>query len=699
MDIRRDIVWRTYVVYAFASLFALAIFLRTLFIQFVEGEKYREKAAHNTLRVQKIVATKGNIYASDAQSLLATSIPIYQIRMDTRAEALTDDIFYNEVDSLAYCLSNLFEDRTKSEYRDFLVKARKKGERYQLIKRKVKHRELKALKEFPLFRRGRYKSGLIVERQDRRATPFQHLAKRTIGYDSENSQAVGLEGAYRKELNGEDGQRLMQKIAGGVWMPLNADNEKDPKNGSDIYTTIDIDIQDVAEAALLKQLESHDAHHGCVIVMEVKTGAIKAIANLTRTSPGVYDEVYNYAIGQCMEPGSVIKLASAMAALEDGYIELDDIVNAEGGQKKFYNKMVTDHDVHYEMTIKRAFEVSSNVAFAKIITENYGNKPQQFVDRIRSFGLGDTLGIGISGEGVPLIKNVNDKYWSGITLPQMAYGYETEFTPLQILTFYNAVANNGKMVKPRLVDKIMDRNKLVRQFEPIVMKEKICSDRTIKKAQELLEAVVENGTASNLKNDNYSIAGKTSTAQILQKGSYQSRVYQSSFAGYFPTEDPLYSAIVVINAPSKGVYYGSQVAGPIFKEVSDKIFAKNIEMHQELDTLMFGANSPIPYSKSGNYNNIAKVFEIIGINPLTDNQELEWVRTSTLDSTVLIQSQTIHKDLVPNVTGMSIRDALYLLENKGLTVHFSGAGTIKKQSLPPGTRIRPNMEIKLELSI
>lgn len=704
-EIKKDIAWRIYTVYLVVCLFGFLILGKAISIQLLEGDELMQKVESNTLVDKSIEAVRGNIYAVDG-SLLATSIPIYEVRFDPNADAISDELFSEKVDSLAYCLSKLFQDRSMASYRKELIDARNKGERYHLIRRNVKFTQLKKIKQFPLFRRGQYKGGFIFIQRNKRERPFKILAARTIGYEREGISPVGLEGAYSKVLSGVDGQRLMQKIAGGVWMPLNDENEIEPEDGMDIYSSIDVNLQDVAESALLKQLEKHQADHGSVILMEVKTGAIRAIANLKKNTNGTYYEGYNYAIGESTEPGSTFKLPALIAALEDGYVDMDDMIDCGDGSKDYYDRTMYDsnHDDGGwgKITVQRVFEVSSNIGMAEIISRSYAQSPQKFIDRLAEMNLHEPLGIEIAGEGKPYIKNTSDKSWSGISLAWMAHGYELQQTPLQILTFYNAIANGGKMVKPKFVEKISKGRKTVRHIETEVINPKICSKETIAKVQKALEGVVANGTASNLKNADYKIAGKTGTAQIANRNygySYQSRVsHQASFVGYFPADNPAYSCIVVVNAPSQNVYYGNLVAGPIFKEVADKVYANSLEMHEELKELNYTANSAIPYSKHGRKSDIETIFKELNIPMEQKAADHDWIVTQTREKSVSISPRKITDNLVPNVVGMGLRDAIFLLENQGLRVRFEGSGMVKNQSVLPGTRISKGQEIKIELS-
>jgi cell division protein FtsI (penicillin-binding protein 3) len=704
LEPKKTILIRVYLVYVVFALFGVAIIAQALKIQLVDGDYWRKQSEIQIFSVRDIEAVRGNIFASDG-SLLATSIPNYEIRMDMVTDALSKDYFNEKVDSLALCLSQLFNDKTPQEYKRELVMERNNKNRYHLIRRKVTYTQLKKLRKFPVFRLGQYKGGLIYIQRNVRSLPFKMLAARTIGYDMEGINPVGLEGAYSKELKGIGGKRLMQKIAGGVWMPVYDSNELEPEDGSDLISTIDLNIQDVAENALLTQLEKHNAAHGCVVLMEVSTGHIKAIANLSRMPAGGYAENYNYAIGASTEPGSTFKLASLMAAFEDGFIGLQDSVDTEDGTTRYYDRRMVDSHVggYGKITVQRAFELSTNVGVSKLIYANYAKTPQKFVDRLKGMGLHMPLGLDISGEGMPKIKDVKDPSWSGVTLPWMSIGYEVMQTPLQILTFYNAIANDGKMVKPMFVKEIRKRGRVVKSYETVVINNAICSKKTLEKTKIILEGVVENGTASNLRHANYKIAGKTGTAQIAnQNKTYKvdGKVsHQASFVGYFPADNPKYSCIVVVNAPSNNVYYGNLVAGPIFKEIADKVYSTNLEIHKPMDaSLPMLAKSAVPYSKNGDYQNLNTIFTELNIATVNKSQKKEWVKTFTGDKQVELSDVNYTAGLTPSVLGMGLQDATYILENNGYVVKAIGRGAVKRQSVMPGQRILKGNLILLELS-
>ncbi|NQV02704.1 MAG: penicillin-binding protein 2, partial [Bacteroidia bacterium] len=632
-EAKKSILLRVYLVYLGILLFALAIMGRVIYIQSFESSKLIEQTKKQELRWFDVEAIRGNICSEDG-TLLATSVPIFDIRMDACTDSLTDELFRRNVDSLAYRLSSLFRDRTPSQYRDELWEARRSRERYYLIKRKITYPELKELRTFPIFRRGKYKGGLIVIPHYQRELPYKELAKRTIGYESKdqsNRVFVGLEGFFSQDLQGIAGKKLMRKLGSGAWVPVDLENEPEPQNGDDIITTIDINIQDLAERALLKELITDSADHGCVVVMEVATGNIKAIANLKRVGRNQYMEEYNYAIGESTEPGSTFKLASFLVALEDGKVDLHTSVATGNGEVTYSGRKMSDsHRGGYgTITAREVFEKSSNVGTSQIIVKAYKTEPQKFIDGIYKLGIQHKLGLQISGEGRPNIKDTKDKFWSKLSLPWISIGYEVAMTPLQLLTFYNAVANNGTMVKPLLVKEIHRNGQVVKRYDTEVINPSICSPSTIANAKLMLQGVVEEGTATNLKNPVYKIAGKTGTAQVAMNnmgyGNKGGEVqYKGSFVGFFPAEDPKYSMIVVINNPKKGRYHGAVIAGPVFKEIADQLYARHPEIHfaASKDT----AYPLIPSAKAGKRKEIEQLYEALGVNVISVNPNALWAR-------------------------------------------------------------------------
>ncbi len=711
MNIRRDILWRVYLSFLAICFLGIGIMYRAVRIQTVEGKYWRSMADSLTTAYQPIDAERGNVLAEDG-SLLATSLPFFEIRFDVSTAALRDTVFYANADELAANMANYFKDHTKQYYHEKLIKARKAKSRYLLIKKNVTYPELQVIKKWPIFNLGRNKGGFIVVQRNKRVLPFNLLAGRTIGFtrveedtlskEIKTTYAVGIEGSFDSILAGVKGKRLMQRISGGIWIPVNEEEEYSSVHGSDVVTTIDMELQDVLEYALMSAIDSNKAKQGCAVLMEVQTGKIKAIANLSKTDNGSYSEQYNIAVGEATEPGSTFKLMSALALIEDGLANMNTIVDIEKGHKKFYDRTMHDSEEHdmTQVTLKKCFEKSSNVGFAKLIDYHYQHNPQKFLDRIHAAGLDESLGFELKGEGRPFIKQRKDKTWSGVTLPWMAIGYEMTMTPLQILAFYNAVANDGKMVKPYIVDKIQRNGVTVDSFGTTVLKEAICSAGTVKQLRKMLEGVVEEGTATNVKNNDYSIAGKTGTAKVLDKeyGYKQKTAYQASFCGYFPAENPRYSCVVVISSPSAGLFYGSKVAAPVFKEVADKIYATSFDMHPQINGKQNLLAENLPENFKGYYADMEVVGKAMALKNIATADETEWIEIKKQETKSVTSTIRYNEKAIPDVTGMGLRDALYLLESSGLKVKVLGKGVVKKQSLQAGNSIQKGQEIIIELS-
>ena len=704
MENRKDILWRTYLVYIFMCVFALSIVYKIVQVQFVQGEMWREKAKQLTTAYVSIEASRGNIFDENG-NLLATSLPYYEVGMDVNAPSISKDTFNKYVGPLAADLAELFPTKSKKEFKKILQRARSTKDRYILLQRNVSFKDLQKMKTFPILKRGG-RGGLVYLQTNRRELPFGICASRTIGY-TRNEYRVGIEGAYDSILRGTSGRRLMQKIAADVWRPINDDNEVEPKDGSDIYTTLDVNIQDVAENALLKALIKNDASHGCVVLMEVKTGEIRAIANLTRTDSGAYSERLNYAIGYATEPGSTFKLASLLTAMDDGYADIDDKVFVGNGECMYYNRKMKDSHAPLkpELTLQEIFETSSNVGVSKIITKYYSKDPQKYIDKLLSFNLGKPLGLGIPGEGKPRIKSVKDKDWYGTSLPWISFGYESLITPMQTLTLYNAVANNGVMVKPRFLREIKTKGVTIQKFTPEVINPQIVKLSTIQKAKRMMEGVVERGSGKSLNVKAFKVAGKTGTAQIAMNGKGYgadgNHLYQASFVGYFPAEKPLYTCIVILNSPSNGIYYGGAVAGPVFKEVAEKVYSNSLDFQTEIN-VKEKLLTKAPDMIKGNKEDMAIVLKDLNIPYKKSNAEGNWITNNKSDSTKItlqnvdIESQ-LKKGLIPNLEGLSAKDALFLLENNGLHVKLQGFGAIRKQSLEAGTKFYKGSQIVLTL--
>lgn len=689
-------------------LFALGILYRICIIQFAEGDKWKAKAEALTTKVEDMEAVRGNIFDANG-SLLATSLPYFEVAVDINAPSITEKIYKENRDSLSLSLSKLFHDKSPKEYLKILNKARKARDRYVLLKRNVSYKDLQVLKGFPIFRKGR-RGGLVTLQTNRRERPFAMLAGRTIGMSRSGIKPVGLEGAFDTVLKGVSGKRLMQKIAGDVWRPVNDENEVESIDGSDLYTTIDINLQDVATHALLKTLIKNGASYGCAVLMEVKTGEVKAIANLSRKDTSDYAESFNYAVGYATEPGSTFKLASLLAVIDDYGVSLDEKINVGNGECTYFDKTVRDAHAPEApvLTLQRVFETSSNVGVSKIITKYYSKNPQQFVSKINSFHLGQPLGLSIPGEGIPLIKHTRGPGWSGVTLPQMSYGYETLITPLQTLTLYNAVANDGRMVKPRFVKEIKRNGVTVKTFHTEVMSEQIVKKETIVKAKKMLEGVVTNGSGKPLNITAFKVGGKTGTAAIARSvngsskkiyGDVGNRIYQASFVGYFPADNPLYTCIVVINSPSNGIYYGAAVAGPVFKEIAEKVYSSSLNCIEPVNSkkeLITKAPGLIT-GRSEELSLLTREFSL----PSSENPEPgKYIYRSVRDSSkinyaeVNIEKQ-LKKGIMPNLHGLSAKEALYLLENNGMNVKILGFGSVKKQSIEAGQKFNKGNKIIL----
>jgi cell division protein FtsI (penicillin-binding protein 3) len=653
-------------------------------------------------KTSEMPANRGDILTNDGR-LLASSVPFYTIYMDTRSSGMSSSTWLGGINGLSAGLAQVLGVRSAAGWKSAITEARRKGDRYFLIQRKVDYETLKKLKELPIFREGQFKGGMVAQADNRRILPNSDLAARTIGYLNLGSEGneVGVEGAFDKELAGKNGVAVKQRLTGGDWIIVDGPNSVESHDGNDVVTTLDLDLQDVATYALRNQLRKNDADHGCAILMEVTTGNIKAIANLGLQDDGDYHESYNYAIGESTEPGSTFKLPSLMAAIEDGVIDTSDIVDTGSGTVKYYDHIIRDTKEHGRLTVNQVFEESSNVGTSKLIYEHYKNNPKDFVNRLYAMRLNKTLDIQLKGEGEPLIRYPGDKLWSGLTLPMMSHGYEVLLTPLQILTFYNAVANDGKMMRPLFVTAIMRNGSVIKSYEPEVIINSIASRSTIRKAKKMMEGVVERGTATNLRNPNYKIAGKTGTAQIARdKYGYKTggrKSYSASFVGYFPAENPLYSCIVVVNSPSNGVYFGNVVAGTVFKEISDKVYATRFfrDYKPENKEDIKPSAPDVGNGFRADINDVLKNLDVRYRRTADD----DWVATHESGDTVRLTGVKIQQGLVPDVRGMSLRDAIYLLENTGLRVHHSGKGRVLRQSPEHGARYNEGTVVSLEMNM
>lgn len=696
MNIKKSIILRVRVAFILICVFAIAALVRIFILQRVDDRKWAKLAEETDLQYRKVPATRGNIY-SDNGSLLATSLPSYRLAFDPTIAR--DKIYKQGIDSLAYRLSSHFNDRSRAYYKRKINDARLAGKQYIVLNRKlIKYQDKKDISHWPIFRAGRLKGGIIFEKLDRRYRPFAYLGYRTVGFVNDNNDGAGLEYSFNNYLSGKDGRALYQKIAGGNWKPLHDASEVRPVEGNDIHTTINVNLQDVTESALLKALKDHDADYGCAVVMEVNSGEIKAISNLTKSKKyNDYREVINYAVQRLSDPGSTFKLASMIALLEDSKIKLSDSIDTGKGAYKYYNSTMRDHKPggYGKISVKQAFEYSSNIAISKMINRQFGSDPQRYINYINSFGLSQPLGFQMVGEGIPKIKSPTDKSWSGITLPWMSIGYEVEITPLQILSLYNTIANDGKLIRPIIVKSITHADNEIKYYKSQVIKKKICSDKTLKEVRLLLEGVVENGTANNIKNSHYKIAGKTGTAQKIVNGRYIKK-YNTSFVGYFPAKNPQYSCIIIIDKPKGFRQYGSNVAAPVFKEIADKIYARDLKMHAPFNPEKNTMKGIFPVIKAGKREDLQKICDEFSIpNKALTNEE--WVKTKRNNNAVFWTTDEIAPEVTPDVLGMTLRDAIFILENQGLHVSHKGRGRITAQSILPGKKLIKGSRITLTL--
>ncbi|MFD2742527.1 MULTISPECIES: penicillin-binding protein [Sphingobacterium] len=705
MNIRKSILIRVYLAFGLMVFGALLVFGKLLHVQYVDGDRWQAIADSLTIKERVVEAARGNIYSNDG-SLLATSVPEYTIRFDAMAiPEENSEVFQSRVDSLAARLAQFFGDKSARQYLTQLKEARAKGQRYMLLKRNVSHQDLKELKTFPLLKsfkegRSRFSSGLIAVQENKRILPFTNLAARTIGYRTEEYR-VGLEGAFGDYIEGKSGMQMMQRIAGGVWVPVSREVEIAPVDGSDIIATIDVNMQDMAQRALEKQLIQSNADNGCVILMEVATGEIRAIANFTKDKDGVYREKFNYAIAQGADPGSTFKLASYLAALDDRYVDTTTVIDIGNGTYKVPSHTIRDSHAPKKsrVSVQEAFEESSNVAVTKMIHTHYGNNPSKFIQKLHSWGLDKPLGLQIPGEGDPWVKTPESRSWSKLSLIQMAYGYEMKLTPLQTLTLYNAVANDGKMIAPLFVKEIRNLGNTVETFEARVINKQIASEEAIDKMQGMLRSVMTNGTGKRLRSPLYNAAGKTGTAQMADGSrGYGARRYQSSFAGYFPAENPKYSMIVVIRNPRNG-YYGGSVAGPVFKELADMVYANDLSLHTNFGKRKVNSKgAKTPRTLVGSKDASAKVYAWMGLQVNNWSALTRPVKDSMQRNVNVFTEADFKEGVVPSVLGMGLMDAIYAMENAGFKTAVKGKGRVVSQSLLAGQKLAAGSKVLLELN-
>ena len=700
--------WRVYLCFLGIVVLGIIVLGRAFYIQQVEGQFWQSMGDSLHLKYVPLVAERGTIFSEDG-NMLSTSIPIFDVYVDFGADGLREKNgrrFKDNVDSLSICMANLFGDKKKAEYKKEFQLAYKNKDRYYTLKKRISFVEYAAMREFPLVRQGRNKSGFIIDPRDKRINPYVLLANRTIGLSRDNAKLnVGLEQSYDSMLKGTTGQRLMRYIA-GAYMPVEG-AELEPENGKDIITTLDTYMQDVAQSALMKMLVGNNSSHGTAIVMETATGKIKAIANLGKQPDGSYAEDLNYGIGKATEPGSIFKLATLLSLMEDKYVNKNSIVDCEGGAKLFYGLRIKDaHLGTGAITVKEAFYRSSNVAFAKLADQFYHNEPSRFTGHLHRLRLDTITGIDITASsGRPTIKKPTNRSWAKTTIPYMAHGYEELVTPLHMLMLYNAVANNGTMMKPYLVNAVTEFGVDVKRIGPQVLVQKICSDETLAQLKDCLAAVVDSthGTGHKILFDSaYSIAGKTGTAvtaldnRVYNKGN---KIYQASFMGYFPANQPKYSiAVVIQNTRQSKFIYGADVSGTVFKEISDKIYARYLSQKKFTPP---AAADTLQYNYFGLRNDLNSIFYKLNLPYVDSSAGGYWRAMSMKNNTAVLKLPVTTRTpglVVPAVLGMGLKDAVYLMENKGLKVVASGRGRVINQSLIAGNTFIKGQKITLLLN-
>jgi cell division protein FtsI (penicillin-binding protein 3) len=705
-SVKKSIVTRVRLAFLGVALFSCAVAWKISRIQYQEGAKWRALEQERRISYQPVPATRGNIY-SDNESIMATSLPFYRVAWDP---GVVDDATFNaKVDSLAGNLAHFFQDRSKEEYKHKLMAAHSDRDvRYiRLNSRQINFQEKKELASWPIFRAKR-RGGVIFEKVDKRFRPFGGLAQRTVGFVNEDRNGAGLEFTFQNKLAGRAGEALFERVPGG-FKPVYDGTEIKPQPGYDVKTTLDINLQDGAEDALYKSLVANDAKYGCVILMEVKTGEIKAVANLGKAEDGTYKEDYNYAFADQgrTEPGSTFKLASMAAVFEaDPSLQPDDMVDTGPGRMLIGGAVKTDSHANGRITVQQVFERSSNIGVARLVQEHFSDNPTRYTDYLKKFGLDKPLGFQMSGEALPYVKDPRDRSWSRTSLSTMAIGYELKLAPLQTLAFYNAIANNGVKVAPMIVRDIKQADQVVEHFETQVLNPKVCSDVTLRKLRAMLEGVVLEGTARKIQPKDYTIAGKTGTAWKFKNGRY-TKTYSTSFCGFFPADKPKYSCIVVIDSPSKGGWSGAEVAAPVFREVADKCMARDQASQRPMLARVPARRTPVPLVRAGLQDEIALVCQKIGLPGQTRaTGGEEWVRaTAAVDTAFVARTVSLRPDAsvahpgrMPDVRGLTLRDALFLLENRGLKVQASGTGRVREQSVAPGDFAKRGLVVGLLLT-
>lgn len=694
MEIKKDILWRAYLSFIGMAVFSLFVLGRAAYIQNVQGDHWRSLSDSMHQKYVALDAERGTIFSEDGQ-MLSTSIPFFDIYIDFGAEGLRDKAgkrFNENVDSLAISLAQLFRDKTVSAYRKELQQGYNSEDRYYLLRKGLTFEQYKKFRDFPLVRQGRNKSGVIAQEQSKRLNPFGLLARRTIGLARENAQNVGIERTYDSMLQGQTGKQLVRYIAGGAPIPVEG-YQIEPEQGKDIYTTLDIHIQDMVESALMRMMQQSGSEHGTAIVMETATGKIKAIANLGRPKKDTgYSETLNYAL-QTTEPGSTIKLATLLAVLESGSSRIDDWVEVGSAGHQYVGvRNVNDAERAPKpvLTLRECFAHSSNVGFAKVAYKAFADKPDVYKSYLQKFHLDKRTGIDLVGEGAPLLPRIKRNKEGLHAMVTAAFGYALQVSPLHTLMLYNAIANNGRMMKPYLVNNIKDNGVTVKEFSPVVLDEQLCKPEIIKAAQSSMEAVVTEGTGKPaFKDFPIPVAGKTGTAHVAGGNvGYHDGIYQASFVGYFPADKPQYTCIVVIKTkPHALLHFGGQLAAPVFKEIVTGVYAQYIRNKN------IGAVNLVPdssaYIYAGSNNDMQQVLGQMSIAYLDSmDKATSLSQVYAYNHKPVAKTVLETKTVMPDVRHMTLRDALYVLESRNIKVTVKGKGKVAAQDILPGTPLK-----------
>jgi cell division protein FtsI (penicillin-binding protein 3) len=702
VDVKRDILWRVYLSFLGVVLLSFIVLGRAVYIQRFQGSYWRSMSDSMHQKFVELGAERGTIYSEDGE-MLSTSVPYFVIYIDFVADGIRDKNgkrFKDNIDSFSIAVSKFFGDKSSSEYKKELKKAYAEKDRYYLLKKGLSFEQYKEFRTFPLVKLGRNKSGVIAEVQSKRLNPFGLLAKRTIGLARDNAQNVGLERTYDSLLKGTTGKRLVRFLSGGAAVPVDG-YEIEPENGKDIITTLDIQMQDIVESALSKMLIQSEAQYGTAIVMETKTGKIKAIANLGRDKNGTYNESLNYAL-QATEPGSTIKLATLLAVLDHGSSSVNEWVSVGSTGNAYVGvRNVTDAERAPKpvLTLRECFAHSSNVGMSIVAYKAFANEPDLYKNYLHKFHLDKKTGIDLLGEGNPRLPKLKRNKEGLHAMITASFGYAIQVSPLQTLMLYNAIANDGKMVKPYLVSSIKSNGLTVKEFSPTVLDEQLCKPKVIKDAKACMEAVAIEGTAKDVFKDfPFAIAGKTGTAHVADGTyDYYDGVYQASFVGYFPANQPEYSCIVVIKTkPHAAIHYGGQLSAPVFKEIATKLYAQYVQGKKTAPLQIVPDSSSYRYA--GYTADVKNVFGTLNVKHADSSSKNSWSWIYDNNYKPVVKTGTVSKNTMPDVRNMTIKDALYLLENMNVKVFLKGRGKVVAQDIIPGTALNKNQTVTLLLN-